>query len=116
MPKLETFTLEIKTGKNPGPEKPHFQINGFPLEFDETEGTTEAKGTIIAKGFPQSFPHSLTLSGPEEGSTNWDIESVRAVYHCGGMDSYEVMMGAVTIDDASDLNIWHEPPLPTFDV
>ena len=34
MPKLDTFTLEIKTGARPGPEKPIFNITGFPLEFE----------------------------------------------------------------------------------
>ncbi|PCJ61198.1 MAG: helicase [Candidatus Hydrogenedentota bacterium] len=116
MPKLDTFTLEIKTGAKPGPEVPHFEINGFPLEFDEREGTTEAGGTIVLKGFPHSFPHSLALTGPEEGKESWEIASILATYECGAMEPYEIRMGAVTLGDDNDLNIWHEPPLPTFDV
>ena len=30
MPKLNTFTLEIKTGENGGPERPQYSINSFP--------------------------------------------------------------------------------------
>lgn len=116
MPKLNTFTLEVTTGSKPGPGQPQFAINGFPLEFDEIDGSTEPGGTLKAIGNPNSFPHSLVLKGPESGETNWDIKSVVATYECNLMDPYEVRMGAVSLDDESDLNIWHEPPLPTFDV
>ncbi|MFP6582023.1 MAG: helicase [Candidatus Hydrogenedentota bacterium] len=116
MPKLNQFILEVTTGTNPGPEHPKFSINGFPLEFDECEGSTEAGATLKAVGCPNSFPHSLVLKGPEEGQPNWDIEGVVATYECNLMEPYVVRMGAITLDDESDLNIWHEPPLPTFDV
>ena len=116
MPKLNQFTLEVTTGTNPGPERPQFAINGFPLEFDEFKGSTEAGATMKASGFPNSFPHSLVLKGPEDGESNWDIENAVITYTCDRIDDYEVRLGAVTLDDESDLNIWHEPPLPTFDV
>ncbi|MFP6598188.1 MAG: helicase [Candidatus Hydrogenedentota bacterium] len=116
MPKLNEFKLEIKTGTNRGPEKPSFSINGFPLEFDETDGGTEAGATFTAVGSPNSFPHSLVLMGPERGEPDWDIETVTATYECDSMETYVVRMGAATLDDNANLNIWHEPPLPTFDV
>jgi hypothetical protein len=116
MPKLTQFKVEVKTGTNPGPEKLSFSINGFPLEFDETEGSTEAGGQFIGVGSPNSFPHALLLVGPQKGESDWDIESVKMTYECAGMDPYVVGMGATTLDDNSDLNIWHEPPMPTFDV
>lgn len=115
MPRLDTFTLEITTGNRPGPEKLGFNINGFPLDFDEIEGGTGSGETLNAMGSPQSFPHALALIGPTEGEP-WDIESVTVTYNCGGMDAYTVHLGAVTLDDESNLDIWHEPPLPTFDV
>ncbi len=116
MPRLDTFTLEIKTGKRPGPEKAGFSINGFSLAFDDVEGGTGSGETLNVMGSPQSFPHSLALTGPSEGREPWDIESVTATYRCGGTEPYTVHLGAVTLDDESDLDIWHEPPLPTFDV
>lgn len=116
MPKLDTFTLEIKTGQRPGPENPTFNINGFPLEFDEREGGTGSGETLIATGHPYSFPHALALVGPEDGGEPWDIESVEATYTCAGMEPYTVYMGAISLDDDSSLNVWHEPPAPTFDV
>ena len=113
MPKLERFTIEIKTGERGGPENLQYLINGFPLDFDETEGGTGRGDTLTASGSPQSFPHALLLRGPEEGS--WDIESVHLSYECGD-DDYTVNLGAVVLDSESDLNIWHEAPMPTFDV
>lgn len=114
MPKLESFTLEVKTGKRSGPATPKFNINGFPLEFDEVEGVAEAGQTLRLTGSPQSFPHTLTLMGPEEGA--WDIESVVVEYNCMGEEPYTIRMGPVSLDDESDLNIWYERPLQTFDV
>ena len=32
------------------------------------------------------------------------------------MEPYTIRMGAVTLDDESNLNFWNEPPLPVFDV
>lgn len=116
MPKLDSFTLEIKTGARRGPEKPLFNINGFPLEFEEMVGGTSPGETLKATGSVFSFPHALALIGPSEGATPWDIESVRATYQCANMEPYTVNMGAVALDDESNLNVWHEPPPPTFDV
>jgi hypothetical protein len=116
MPKLESFEMEIRTGDRPGPDTPRFNINGFPLDFDAMEGGTGSGETLKAVGSPGSFPHALTLSGPEEGSSPWDIESVRITYACMGIDPYTVRLGAIALDDESDLNIWHERPAPVFDV
>ena len=116
MPKLETFTLDIRTGKTPGPERPRYNINGFPLDFDIAEGATGPGEVLSVKGSPGSFPHTLTLAGPEPGSAPWEIESIKATYACAGDKPYTVHLGAVTLDDDSDLNIWHTKPAPVFDV
>ncbi|MCH7909633.1 MAG: helicase [Candidatus Hydrogenedentes bacterium] len=114
MPKLNAFTIEIQTGESEGPEQPQYSINGFPLDFDEMEGGSGAGEKLTASGAPQSFPHTLLLRGPEQG--HWDIQSVRLTFECDGDEPYTVQLGAVTLDNESDLNIWHEPPMPVFDV
>jgi hypothetical protein len=114
MPRLEQFRLTIRTGEHGRADHPRYEINGFQVDFDDVEGNADAGQTLVATGRPRSFPHSLTLVGPEDGQ--WDIERIEAVYECGGSDAYTVRMGAVTLDDETNLNIWHEPPLPTFDV
>jgi hypothetical protein len=116
MPKLETFSLEVTTGTNPGPDTPHFSINGFPLQFEEIEGSTEPGDIIYLVGETHSFPHSLTLAGPETDEPDWDIDSVSITYNCANMEPYTINLGKATLDDHSDLNIWHEAPPVMFDV
>jgi len=116
MARLNKIEIEVKTGDARGPEEPTLNINGFPLPFSETEGGTGSGETLKAVGNPQSFPHGLALVGPEEGQPAWDIETVTATYYCQNMEPYTVHMGAVTIDDQSNLNVWQEPPAKTFDV
>lgn len=116
MARLNTIKLEIKTGESRGPEEPLLNINGFPLSFSKKEGGTGPGETLKATANPGSFPHGLALVGPDEGEAPWDIESVTATYDCQNMEPYTVHMGAVTLDDESNLNVWQEPPAPTFDV
>lgn len=114
MPLLESFQIEVKTGERGRGERPHFLINGFPLQFDEFEGSTESGQTFKAEGNPSSFPHSLLLGGPDAGA--WDIESATVTYFPDGEDPYTVQLGSVTLDDDADLNIWHKRPPQTFEV
>lgn len=114
MPRLETLELQIKTGAQGGGTTPQYSINGFTLEFDEVEGGVGPGETLTAKAAPQSYPHSLLLIGPEEGQ--WEIEGITATYYCAGDEPYVVRFGSVTLDDRSDLNIWHERPPRTIDV
>ncbi|HNR31181.1 MAG TPA: helicase [Candidatus Hydrogenedentes bacterium] len=114
MPKLNSFTLRIRTGEHGLSGTPQYGINGFTLDFDEVEGGAGPGETLEVTGSPESFPHSPVLVGPEEG--RWDIEGVDATYHCAGETPYTVRLGAVSLDAASDLNIWHARPERVFDV
>lgn len=114
MPKLNSFELIIRTGEKPLESTPTFIINGFPLDFEQVEGSTGVGDTLRATGSPESFPHTLLLHGPEEGE--WEITEIRATYFTQGEEPYHIRFGRVLLDDKSDLNIWAERPLPTFDV
>lgn len=114
MPKLDTFDLEIKTGDKGRDDVPKYAINGFPLDFDAYTGGAGPSETFKAKGSPRSFPHSLTLIGPESGE--WEIESMSMTYYCSGEDPYTIRIGKFTLDDQSDANIWHDAPAEVFDV
>ena len=116
MPKLDTFTVKIQTGEQGRSETPRYSINGFKLDFEQHTGNTEAQGEFVATGEPLSFPHTLLLLGPEEGETPWAINGLEVTYHCAGEEPYTVHLGAVTLEDDSDLNIWHERPPEVFDV
>jgi hypothetical protein len=114
MPKLNTFDVVVKTGASGRTTAPKWVINGFPVDFDESKGGTGPGEMFEATGNPGSFPHTLLLQGPHEGT--WDIESVKVTYYPNGEEPYTVRLGAVTLDHESDLNIWHERPQPVFDV
>ena len=114
MPRLDTFEIKIRTGDSGLNAAPKYGINGFPLEFDESSGGTGAGETFVAKGEPQSFPHSLTLIGPEQGE--WRIEGAEITYQCANETPYTVRLGGVTLDHRSDLNLWHPRPPQVIDV
>jgi hypothetical protein len=114
MPRLETFTLEIKTGESGHTSPLAYSINGFKLDFEQVEGGTGSGETVTATGNPQSFPHTLHLRGPEEGE--WDIAGVTATYHPTGEEPYTLRFAALTLDEESDLNIWHQRPAAVLDV
>jgi len=114
MPRLETFTLTLKTGERGLDATPQYLINGFALDFDSVEGGTGPGETLKATGDPQSFPHSLVLRGPVGGP--WDIESAEITYDVFQAEPYTIRLGSVTLDDESDLNIWYERPEKVVDV
>jgi len=111
---LQSFEITIETGDRGNSNVPRFSINGFPLEFDAHHGDTTPGATFRAQGSPESYPHTLQLSGPREGA--WDIESATVVYYPEGEPPYTVRLGSVSLEDDADLNIWYERPLPVFDV
>lgn len=114
MPRLETFSIRIKTGAEGPRTIPRYQINGFDIDFDELAGGCGPGEVLEATAHPQSFPHSLTLSGPEDGA--WDIEEVDLSYHCDGAEAYSIRLGAIRLEVDCDLNIWHERPPKVIDV
>ena len=114
MPRLENFELKIKPGAQGPNRTPRYEINGFALDFEEVEGGNGPGELLELVAAPQSFPHSLVLTGPKEGV--WDIEGIEATYHVMGADPYTVRLGAVTLDEESNLNIWHQRPAVLLDV
>ena len=114
MPRLETLALTIVTGKRGLDRDPAYAINGHELEFDEVSGGRGSGETMKLVGWPQSFPHSLTLTGPDDGY--WDIEGIEATYHVSNGHPYTVRLGAVTLDRGSSLDLWYDRPTELLDV
>lgn len=114
MPKLNTFDITIKTGARGLAYPPKWSINGFIVDFEQTEGSAEPGGVFHGVANPGSFPHSLVIKGPDSGA--WDIEEAKITYFPAGEEPYSVRLGAVTLDDDADLNIWFERPQVLFDV
>lgn len=113
MPRLETLELKIKTGQRGLNHVPGYAINSHEIPFDQAEGGCGPGETLTASGSPKSFPHSLTLTGPDEGF--WDIEQIEAIFHVGD-SPYTVYLGAVTLDSESKLNLWYDRPPILLDV
>ena len=114
MPKLNTFDVVVKTGSNGLDRAPRWCINGFVMDFEQAEGAASPGTTFKGSASPGSFPHTLLLRGPDAGK--WEIESAQVTYYPNGEPPYTVRLGAVTLDDDADLNIWHDRPAPVFDV
>ncbi len=114
MPRLNTFKVTVETGDTgtPGPVK--FSINNHTLPFEDTQGGTAPGETFEGRFEVNSYAHSLTLVGPEEG--RWDIRRITVDYDCDHTEPYTVNFGAVTLDDTNQVNIWQDPPLPAFEV
>lgn len=115
MPRLNTFKLKIKTGERGFTgQAPEFKMNGHRMPLGNFEGSA-APGGECSGGFqPYSFAHSLTLVGPTSGE--WDIERIDVSYEVANEPPYSAIFGKVTLDPDTELNLWQEPPLPTFDV
>ncbi|MBI4385037.1 MAG: helicase [Nitrospinae bacterium] len=114
MPKLRNFRIKIETG-DPGTQGPvKFSINSHTLPLENVKGSPAA-GQTLEGGFEvNSFAHSLTLVGPEEG--RWNIKKMTVDYENEGAPPYLVAFGEVTLDETTEVNIWRDPPLPVYDV
>lgn len=114
MPKLDYFAIRIKTGESGQEQLPKFSINGFELEFEDVKGSIASGDVFEAIGSPGSFPHSMLLIGPDCGT--WDIEEMEIAYFLVGEPPYTLRFAGLTLDDTSDLSIWHPQPDIEFEV
>tara|TARA_B100000686_G_scaffold208213_1_gene215120 strand:+ start:565 stop:909 length:345 start_codon:yes stop_codon:yes gene_type:complete len=114
MPRLNYFRIKIETGDTGLNEPVHFAINGFKLPFDDFKGGTGPGETFESRYEVNSFPHSMTLLGPENGS--WNIKKMLLDFDVDGLEPYSVTFGEMVLTEFNEANIWQDPPLPTFDV
>ena len=114
MPKLNRFKLTIETGDTGTPGPVLFNINHHVLPLENTAGGTAA-GEVFSGGFEiNSFAHTLALVGPKEG--RWHIRGMKVEFDCESTPPYSVSYGEVTLDESTEVNLWQDPPKPTFDV
>ena len=114
MPRLLDFKLTIETDDRGTAGPVLFSINNHQVPLENLMGGT-GPGETLEGGFSvNSFAHSLTLIGPEAGE--WGIKSIKVDYNCENTEPYSVTFGEVTLNDRTEVNIWQDPPLPTFDV
>lgn len=114
MPKLNQFKIKIQTGDFGTDEPVHFNVNGFKVPFENGTGGTNPGETFEASYEVNSHPHSLVLVGPDNGT--WAIDKMTLDFDVEGSEPYSVTYGELKLDDLHNVNIWQDPPLPTFDV
>ena len=114
MPKLKKFKIHIETG-NKGIEEPaRFCFNSHVLSLEALSGGTKSGETFEGSYTVNSVAHSMTLVGPEKGT--WSIRGITVDFECENTPLYSVEYPAVELDETTELNIWKDPPLLTFDV
>ena len=84
------------------------------MPFENVIGSNESKSIFEGSFDVNSYAHSLTLVGPEKGK--WEIEKIIVDYDCEGENPYVAKWGAVTLDETTEVNIWQDPPVSSFDV
>jgi len=114
MPKVNTFKVKVLTGPQSMSEPVHFNFNNHNMPFKNVKGSTEAGETFEGSFEVNSFAHSLTLIGPQSGK--WGIEKITVEYDCENEKPYTVQFGGVNLDEATEVNIWQDPPVLAFDV
>lgn len=114
MPKVNSFKVKIETGDTGTTGTVYFNFNNHKLPFENVSGGT-GPGEVFEGGFDVgSFAHSMALAGPEKGE--WHINSITVDIDSESTPPYSVRFGKVTLDETTELNIWQDPPLPSFDV
>jgi len=114
MPRIERIDIAIKTGAQGTTSPVTFQFNGHQLAFEDVSGGTGESETFEGGFELNSFAHSVALNGPEAGS--WDVEEIRVSYGLGDSEPYEICFGKIQLDETNAVDIWRDPPPPTFDV
>ena len=114
MPRVHSFKVRIETGAKGTAGTVHFNFNNHTMPFETTTGSTESGGVFEGEFVVNSFCHSLTLVGPDSGT--WDIDAMTVRFECDEMEPYSVNYGAVSLDEATEVNLWRAAPAPMFDV
>ena len=114
MPKLNKFKIYIETGSKGIEEPARFCFNSHVLPLEELSGGTKPGETLEGGYDVNSVAHSMTLVGPEKGT--WSLQKIKVDFECENTLPYSVEYPAVELDETTELNIWKDPPLSTFDV
>jgi len=110
---IDKFSVEIETAAG-SDHRPRFSFNGHVTDFDGSEGGTASGQTFRGSFEPYSFPHELTLLGPDAG--DWRIRRIRVSFETSARGTYVVEFGSVTLDGTTAADIWRPPPQPVYDV
>ena len=114
MPRLNKFKVRVETGVKGIEESVRFNFNNHLLPLEDVSGGTKP-GEIFEGGYEvRSVAHSMSLVGPDKGE--WSLKKIIVDFDCENTPPYSVEFPAIELDGTTELDIWKDPPLPTFDV
>ena len=114
MPKLNKFRVRLETGDHGMEEPARFSFNSHILPLEDLSGGTKPGETLEGGYDVNSVAHSMALVGPEKGK--WSLRKIVVDFEVENTPPYSVEFPAVELDETTELDIWKDPPLLTFDV
>ena len=113
MPRVDELEITVETGDQGHGGPLVLAFNGHELPVPG-EGGTGAGETFCGRVAPRSYAHSVALVGPAEGA--WAIDRIIVTFHTGTGEPWTVRFGPIELDGDTSVDIWHDPPLETWEV
>jgi hypothetical protein len=115
VPKIESVTVRIATGKSGVSDPVRIRFNNFELPLKVTSGGCGPHESFEGTFRLGSMGHACQLLGPKAGS--WDIESLDVTWDYGPVGPpVTYRFGRTTLGPGGEVNILEEPPPPPFEV
>jgi hypothetical protein len=115
VPKIETVTVRITTGKSGSADPVRIKFNNFEIPLKTASGSCGPGETYEGSFRLGSMGHACLLLGPKAGV--WDIASLDVTYDYGPVgDPVTHRFGALSLKAGGEANILDPPPPPPFEV
>jgi hypothetical protein len=115
VPKIETVTVRITTGKSGSSDPVRIRFNNFEIPLKATSGGCGPGETFEGAFRLGSMGHACSLLGPRSGT--WDISSLDVTWDYRPVaDPVTYRFGAMTLKAGGETNILDAPPPPPFEV
>ena len=115
MPKIETVTVRIATGKTGTSDPVRIRFNNFEIPLKPVSGGCGPHESFEGTFRLGSMGHACVLLGPKSGT--WDLETLEVTWNYGPVgDPVTYRFGGLSLKSGGEINILDEPPPAPFDV
>ena len=115
MPKIETVTVRIATGKSGTSDPVRIRFNNFEIPLKAVTGGCGPQESFEGNFRLGSVGHACSLLGPKTGT--WDIESLEVTWDFGPYAEPLVhRFGKTVLAAGGEVNILDTPPPAPFEV
>jgi hypothetical protein len=115
VPKIETVTVRIATGKSGTADPVRIRFNNFEIPLKAVNGGCGPHESFEGTFRLGSVGHACVLLGPKTGT--WDIESLEVAWDYGPYaEQVTHRFGATPLAAGGEINILDAPPPPPFEV